>query len=202
MKIYLVRHGETNWNLEQKMQGSYDSDLTENGVNDAKLLGESLKNINFNAIYSSPLGRAADTAKYVAGDRDIEIIYKDELKEMNFGIFEGELYEDIKEKYSTEWDNFWNKPHLYKSIEGEEYTEVIDRAKSILNEVIENHKEGNILVVTHTALIKAIYSIIKNLTLEEYWKEPYIHNTCLSVIEVIDGKARFVLECDTSHLEK
>ncbi|MEG2354137.1 MAG: histidine phosphatase family protein [Clostridium sp.] len=201
MKIYLVRHGETKWNLEKRMQGSYDSDLTDNGISEARILGEALKDVDFTAVYASPLGRAANTAKYIKKDRNIDIIYKDELKEMNFGIFEGKYYEEIEKNYAVDWDNFWNKPHLYKAIEGEEYLELIHRARSILSEIIKNHRDGKILVVTHTALIKAIYYVVKDLSLENFWQEPYIKNTCLSIIDVDEDKITFSLECDTSHIE-
>ena len=76
-------------NKESKMQGWKNSDLTEKGVENAKKLGESLKNVEFDYIYCSPLGRAVDTAKYIRGNKDTEITIIESLKEMGFGVCEG-----------------------------------------------------------------------------------------------------------------
>lgn len=86
MNIYIARHGETKWNVEGRMQGFKNSDLTQRGISDARSLGESLKNIDFDYIYSSPLGRALDTAKYIRKDDSINIILDDSLKELNLGL--------------------------------------------------------------------------------------------------------------------
>ena len=112
MKIYITRHGATQWNKEGRMQGWQDSNLTEIGVDNAKKLGESLQHIDFDYIYCSPLGRAFDTAKYIRGNKKTEIIKIEDLKEMGFGIWEGMDHEKVKELYPSQQFNFWNKPHL------------------------------------------------------------------------------------------
>ena len=201
MKIYITRHGQTIWNTEGKMQGWKNSDLTEKGIENAKRLGESLKDINFDCIYSSPAGRTIETANCIKGDRDIKVILKGSLMEMGFGSWEGMLHEKIKELYPEQHYNFWNKPHLYESFDGESYEELLVRAREILDEIATNTSYENVLVVTHAALIKAIYSIIGNHSLKEFWNPPLLNDTCLTILEVQENKISIILEADISHLD-
>lgn len=201
MKVYLTRHGATQWNKEGRMQGWQDSNLTQKGVDNAKKLGESLYDIDFDYIYCSPLGRALDTAKYIRGDKNTQIIIIESLKEMGFGKWEGMDYENIKELYEKQQFNFWNKPHLYEPVEGESFDELIHRVKKAFYDIINNTSGENILIVTHTAVIKAIYSIIKNYSLENFWCKPFMYDTCLTVLEVGDKKIEIILEADISHLD-
>ncbi len=200
MKIYITRHGETQWNKEGKMQGWKDSNLTEKGVENAKKLGESLKNVKFDYIYCSPLGRAIDTAKYVRSNKDTEIIIIESLKEMGFGICEGMEHEKVKELYPSQQLNFWNKPQLYETVDGERFDELISRVKKVLYNIINNSNAENILIVTHTVVIKAIYSILNEYTLENFWNSPFIYDTCLTILEVENKKVEIILEADISHL--
>ena len=201
LKFYITRHGETEWNKAGKMQGWKNSSLTEKGAANAKTLGRSLKHIEFDCIYCSPLGRAVETANHIRGDKTTEIVFWEDLKEMGFGVWEGLRHEEIEEMYPDEHYNFWNKPHLYSSIEGESYQELIDRVRKALEDIVKDAKGENILIVAHAAVIKAIFTIIKKHSLEEFWKPPYMHDTCLSIIEATNDELSFILEADVSHLE-
>jgi probable phosphoglycerate mutase len=183
------------------MQGWQNSDLTEKGVENAKKLGESLKHIEFDYIYCSPLGRAIDTAKYIRGDKSTAIMIKDSLKEMGFGCWEGKAHEEIVELYPEQRHNFLNKPHMYVPVDGESYEELLSRVGAVFDEIAGNTSNQNVLIVTHAAVIKAIYSIIKDNPLEEFWGPPYMYDTCLTVLEIINGEVRCILEADTAHLE-
>ena len=202
MKIYITRHGETLWNKEGKMQGWLNSDLSENGIENAKKLGEHLKDIEFDRIYSSPLGRAYDTATYCRGHKDTEIIKKDYLKEMGFGVWEGIERSKVEEQYGDESFLFWNQPHLYSTIkDGESFEELFTRAKIALKDIVESSQGcKNILVVSHAVVIKAMYAIIKDLPLEDFWTPPFLYNNCLSILEVTKEGMEFILEGDVSHL--
>lgn len=202
MRIYITRHGETEWNKEGKMQGWQNSNLTDKGVENAKKLGESLKNIEFDYIYCSPLGRAIDTAKYIRGDKSTEIIIEDSLKEMGFGSWEGKERTVLEELYPVQRHNFFNKPHLYEPVDGESYQELIGRIGAVLEKIAGDTTAENILVVTHAAVIKAIYSIIKDIPLEDFWGPPYMYDTCLTILEVTNGETNCILEADTSHLDR
>jgi probable phosphoglycerate mutase len=201
LKLYITRHGETEWNREGRMQGWQNSNLTEKGVENAKRLGDRLRNIEFDCIYCSPLGRAVDTAMHIKGNKNTEIIFKEALKEMGFGCWEGVEHEEVMSRHPEQRHNFWHKPHLYKPVDGESYEELLLRVRTIFDGIIGNTQCENVLIVTHAAVIKAIYSIIKNSSLEEFWGEPYMYDTCLTVLEIANGEIKCMLEADTSHLE-
>ena len=201
MRIYITRHGETQWNKKGLMQGWKNSDLTEKGIENAQRLGESLKDINFDVIYTSPLGRANETAKCINGNKDTKIVLVESLKEMGFGIWEGMENSKLKELYSEQYNNFWERPHLYKPHEnGESFEELLLRVKTAWNEIL---KAGgnNILIVTHAVVLKTLYMILKNLDLKDLWNPPFMKDTSLTIVEVIGNKVKIILEADTSHLE-
>lgn len=202
MKIYITRHGETLWNKENRRQGWKNSDLTEMGIEDAKRLGERLKSITFDRIYCSPLGRAIETARYIKGEKETPIIICEDLKEINFGVWEGMSNAEIDALYAEQNFKFWNKPHEYVPVEGETYDSLINRTEKVLNQIIEKEKGNTILIVTHGVTKKAIYKIVKDIPLEKFWGPPFMHNTGLSILEVEGERMHFVVESDISHLEK
>lgn len=202
MKIFITRHAQTVWNAEKRMQGCHDSALTEKGIENAKKLGESLKYMDFDAIHCSPLRRAVDTANYIREYNNTELVLNDDFKEMNYGVWEGMTFDEINEKYPVEYDNFINKPHIFETMGGESYDSVINRVKNGLANIINNNEGKNILVVTHTAIVKAIILIAKDNPLEKFWSPPYIGDTSLTILEVIDGKIKLSLEVDSSHLDR
>ncbi len=201
MKLYITRHGETEWNKAGKMQGWQNSNLTEKGLANAKALGEHLKHIDFDCIYSSPQGRALDTAMQIRGNKDTEVVIYEDLKEMGFGTWEGLDHEALSQDYPDEYQYFWKQPHLYKGVGGESYQTLIARVKAAIEGIVAENKGENILVVAHAAVIKAIYAIVKGLPLADFWSPPYMHGTCLSIIEVSDDGMSFSLEADISHLD-
>lgn len=199
LTLYITRHGETQWNIEKRMQGWSDSDLTEKGKKNAVLLGERLKEIEFAAIYTSPSKRTVATANLIKGDRQIPIILDDHLKEINMGKWEGKKAEYLKDSYPEAFDFFWNAPHRYKSSDGEDFFAVEKRVKQALNIVKENYASGNVLLVTHSVVIKLLLAIFKELPMEKIWEPPFIHDTSLTVIEINGDMGRIVLEGDLSH---
>ena len=201
LKLYITRHGETEWNILKKMQGWKNSNLTHKGIKNAIKLGEQLKDIEFSNIYSSPLGRALETANYVKGNRDMEIEIHEGLKEMGFGLWEGIENDVVLELYGEEHYNFWNKPHLYKPSGGESFDELFKRVEDVLKYISQNAKGENVLIVSHAVTIKAIYSIVKGYELKDLWNMRFIEGTSLSILEINDDKMEFILEGDTSHLD-
>lgn len=199
--LYITRHGETEWNTEKRMQGWQNSNLTENGVQKAKLLGEKLKDTHFDAIYSSPSGRTKETASLIRGERKIPLFYDELLKEIHMGAWEGKQISSIKELYPKEHEAFWNMPHLYQQAGAETFKDVQNRASAFLAKMEEQHQTGDILIVTHTVVIKCLLSIFKNLPIERLWDPPYIHDTCLTIVEWTPNGANIVLEADMSHLK-
>ena len=198
-RLYLIRHGQTEWNVEKKMQGKKNSNLTKLGIEQANKLSERLSNENFDYIYSSPLKRAYDTAKIIRGQRNIEIIKDENLQEMGFGVWEGRPPEELKNTYPEQYKNFWEKPHLYEPIDGENFKDFKDRVLKILFSIIQNHKDSQILIVSHTIVILQIMSYFGNRELKSMWEPPVIDPASLTIVEVNDGTHEIILYGDIKH---
>lgn len=202
MRVYLTRHGLTEWNVEKRMHGHKNANLTDEGIEGAKKLGKRLENIEFDCIYSSPLPRALDTAKYIRGDKDTEIVTSDFLKEINFGKWEGMLEVDAEKDNPEEFYNLWNKPQSFEPVEGgEKIEEVIERVKTWFFNILQGSQDENILIVTHGVVKRAFYTFLKNKKVESFWDDPHISNTSLTVIDINGDSIEFISEADVSHLE-
>jgi broad specificity phosphatase PhoE len=199
--LYITRHGETEWNREKRMQGWLDSNLTENGIKNAVSLGERLKETELTAIFSSPSGRTKATTSLIRGERDIPVIYEENLKEIKLGEWEGKTHSSIKEMYQAQYESFWKAPHQYTSVGGETFEETRARAIQVLNRIKKEYVSGNILIVTHSVLIKCLYSFFRNTSIETLWDPPYMHDTSLTIVEMNENGFKLVLEGDISHLE-
>lgn len=198
MKLYITRHGKTQWNTIKKLQGWQDSPLTEEGINRAEKLANRLKFIDFNKIYSSPQKRALDTAK-ILNTKDVEIQILDELKELGLGKWEAMRLEEVEKKYPEEHYLYFNKPHLYEPLGGETFDELFLRVKKALKEIISTKAE-NVLIVSHGVTIKAIIAILKEIEIEEFGKMRVFTGTSLTVFEIEDDRVNCILEGDDSHL--
>ena len=197
--LYVTRHGQTQWNLEKRMQGRMDSDLTDLGRMQAAWLGERLHGIDFAAVYMSTLTRAVKTAEIICADRDIPMIKTDLLQEIHLGEWEGQLNDDIRDKHPQQHHNFWEQPHLYKPLGGESYEDIILRIQTVLQDIMDKYPNQNVLVVTHGVITKTVSALIENKELKDFWTGPISKPTSLSIYEY-DGETWKVLASgDTSH---
>lgn len=201
LTLYITRHAETVWNTQKRMQGWSDSDLTENGISNAVSLGDRMKEIKLDVIYTSPSKRTITTANLIKGEREIPIILDENLREINMGLWEGQTLSDIEQKYPIEYDAFWNTPHLYKTLNGESFAMLHKRVLNAINSIQDKHSSGNILIVTHSVVIKTLLAFFKNYPLEKLWEPPFIHDTSLIIIELTGNKSSIVVEGDLSHRE-
>ena len=204
MKIYFIRHGETVWNTLKIFQGSSNSPLTEKGREQAKKLGEKLKDTEFTNFYSSPLGRTLETSELIIGDRDIKIEFIDEFKEISVGRMEGVPREEFEREFPGQFHNFFFNPKDYDPAPygGESFPQLIERVERGLKKITENHKKDDVVVViTHGMTLKAIFNVIKNISLEELGEVAVPKNTSLSIVDYTDGKYSIDLFSDVSHLE-
>lgn len=200
MKLYIIRHGQTEWNKAGRLQGWNNSNLTQHGIENAERLGQRLKDIDFDYIYSSTQKRAIDTANIIKGNRNIDIIQLEGLREIGFGSWEGMEIDEINSKYSREFDAYLNTPHLYRPIDGESFQELFSRVEDSLNRILSKKGE-NILIVCHGVTIKALFSIIKDIPLKELYKVPIYPGTALNICEVNKDEMHFIMEGDTSHMD-
>lgn len=142
MKIYIVRHGQTDYNVNGRYGGRLDIPLNETGIKEAYVVKEKLKDINFDKIYSSPLQRAYQTAKII---RDENIIIDDRIAERSNGELEGKLKSEIKESID------FNDPNE-KRYNIENIIDFRNRIKDFLDDITNNNSNQDILIVTHAGV--------------------------------------------------
>lgn len=145
----LVRHGQTNWNLEGRYQGQSDVHLNENGRAQAKSLAKELKGQTFAAIYSSDLTRAQETAEYIANGLGLPVQIEPRLREINQGEWEGVLVEDIKARYAEIWSQRTVDPASVRPPGGETVGEVAERVYIALDDIARLFPTGRVLIVSH-----------------------------------------------------
>ncbi|MEK5078011.1 histidine phosphatase family protein [Solibacillus sp. FSL W7-1436] len=201
LRLYLVRHGQTEWNIQKRMQGWEDSALTEKGVNNAIALRKKLEGVEFAAAYTSTSERTIETARLIIDKRNLAINTNEDLREMNLGEWEGKTLDEIKDFYPEQYKYFWENPALYEPIGGETFEQLINRAIKVLNYIISKHINGNILVITHSVILKSLLMHVKGKTVKDLWAPPFIHDTSLSILEIENGVHRLISEGDITHLE-
>lgn len=198
-KIYLTRHGETEWNTLKKMQGHKDSPLTEMGVKQAEWLGKRLENIEIDHIYSSPSGRALQTAELINAHKGLDIKTKDHFKEIHLGDWEGLTQPEIEAFDAEGYQHFWYKPELYVPKSGESFEDVIVRSSIELERIAEAHPGETVLIVAHAVVLKSLYAYVEKKELKDFWEGPFMNSACLSCFEKTKEGWKITMAADTSH---
>lgn len=165
--IYLTRHGQTEWNIEKRLQGHGNSPLTEYGIDRAKELSKRIEELDIDCIYTSPIERAYKTAVILKGDKNVEVKSHEGLKEMNFGDYEGRITEEVM-KENPDWDiTAIMKGNLdMRAPNGETLREVRERVKKAMEEIISENEGKTILIVAHGITLKAIMAFFEDEEVE------------------------------------
>jgi len=165
MKLYVSRHGQTVWNVERRLCGRKDVQLTEEGVNQAKKLASEAADRGISVIITSPLQRAHNTAQAVAEVCGAELIVDERLLEQDFGVYEGASFDDPG---FLEIRNYF----AFRYPQGESFMQVAVRVYSLLDGIKARQEQidGAVLLVTHGMVCKVIHSYFNDLTNEEFQK--------------------------------
>lgn len=196
MELYIFRHGKTVWNTIRKIQGHSDIELTDQGREVARRTSEAIKDIHFDAIYSSPLKRAYETARILRGDGHLEIKTDDRLMEIGFGVMEGAHCDKLTElEPGSPFHMFFNHPELYPTPEGgESFDDITDRARGFLKDLVRWQKDSDrVMIVAHGAMNKALLRVIRNLELKDYWKGMLQKNCGVTIVKY-DGSNYEMIE--------
>ncbi len=168
-EIILVRHGETEWNVQEIFRGRADIDLNATGRKQAELLAQYLKDIKFDAILTSPLERAMRTAQIIsAGHYRTPVEPVMDLIDIDFGDWQSTSIEDVKEKYSELYYRWINEPQKAKMPGGESLADVRKRALKVVKDV-QNRYEGTVVIVSHRVVIKLIILGMLGLDNSHFW---------------------------------
>ena len=178
MNIYIVRHGETDWNVQLKLQGRSDIPLNATGIEQAEQTGENLKKagISFDKVYSSPLQRAVKTAELISGFDSSNIIKENRIIEFSFGKAEGSTPEERQSKPEfAQIKNFFTNPPSYSpDKDAETFDDVFKRTADFweneIRPLADNSSNKNLLVVTHGGTLQTLLMHIDGRTLKNFWK--------------------------------
>lgn len=169
MNLYFVRHGETECNKSKLYYGNLDVSISEIGFMQAKKSSKMLENISFNRAYVSEMKRARQTAEIILDKKECSIIEDSRINERNFGAFEGKSYNEIKETYPKEWKVWCEDWKNTVPPNGESYIQFYGKIKDFMDSVLQL-KDDNILIVTHSGVIKSVYCYILDNNLDFFWK--------------------------------
>jgi len=195
--LYITRHGQTEWNLEGRLQGHKDSSLTETGKEHARMLKNRLEDVKIDVVYSSSSGRALQTANILAGDTHT-IHPLDDLREMSFGKWEGALHKDFELEDPDLYHALFNDASAYKPADSECIESLQNRAVKAVQTIVDKHAGQNVLIVSHGITVKSILAHMEGLSFKDFWKGPFVQGCSLSVIDGSKGKV--LVYADTDHI--
>lgn len=189
-KFYFVRHAETEINKEKRFNGALvNSDITKQGRLDTIKLAENMRDINFDAVYSSPIIRALETAEIIMDKQSsmLKIEIREELKEINLGKWDGTIISSNKNH--PEFYNYFNRPDQFNAemIQGESFYHLIDRGVKVLKDIYDKYPTGNILIVSHGVILTVVMNYLLGVPLPEVRNRGTIDNSSLTVLETRDG---------------
>ena len=189
MKLLLTRHGETDWNLQRRIQGSTDTELNETGRRQAMQLAEVLLTSpdRPGIIYTSGLKRAQETARIAAGQLQIPCLIHPGLEELSFGLWEGLTWEQVEQQYPDLY-HIWHTDRRYgHPPKGESYQDLLDRVIPALRDVIRQEggsgADRRILIITHSAVIMSLLSYLNRTPFEEMVKRYKMQNAQITGLD-------------------
>lgn len=200
-QIYLVRHGQTQWNREEIFRGTADIPLNESGIREAHLAAESLKERAIKAVFSSPLARAKQTAEAIAGLHGLEVRIIEGLKDLCFGEWQGVSHQAVLERYPELFRQWLREPHRVTFPGGESLGAIQSRAVEAVKKVVLKHPEETIVMVSHRVVNRALICGLVGIDLSRFWQIGQ-DTTAINLLTWKHG--RFILTClnDTCHLRE
>jgi broad specificity phosphatase PhoE len=175
--LLLIRHGQTDWNLEGRYQGQADPPLNRAGVAEAEALAEALTDVPLAAVYASDLRRALNTARVIAERLGVPLHVRQGLREISQGVWEGMLVGDIVSNYAELWASRYDDPAGARPPGGESVAEVAERVWATLDEISRAHPDGTVAVVSHGLALATVLCAVR--------KQPLTH-----VYDLIPGNAQ------------
>lgn len=196
LKLYIVRHGETEWNVIKRFQGQLNTPLTEKGMEKLRKTGKKLENILFDEVYTSELGRTVASAEIILNEnrgyknKKRELKKLAELNEVYFGVWQGLTYEEVFLKYPEEGNNYFYNVKNYKAenVEAEKLEDALERFLKGINKILDSHESGNILVVTHGTVFEMFMNYVANNSIFDIDERTLMGNGDYKIFSYKDGK--------------
>ena len=197
--IYLVRHGQTAWNRDGKFRGLADMPLNEQGRAEAAGAAEALRDVHLDYIYSSPLGRAVETAQAIAERRDLEIRFEPAFTSIDYGLWTGRPVKELREQFPDVYAVWRKSPERIRFPEGESLDDVRQRAGKRFYELVEQHREDSIAITSHRLLLKVLVLAAKRLDNSHFW-DIRLDTGAFCILESNETGVQVVRLNETGHL--
>ena len=198
--IYVVRHGETEWNIQGRLQGHLDSLLTPRGQQQAQALAERLARISFTALYSSDLGRALTTAETIGEQVELPVQTDSRLRERNLGVLQGLTRDESRQQFPDVWEQLTSGDPNYAVPEGESARQRTDRSVAFLEAVARAHPGKTLLIIAHGGVLSGLFYQSLGLPLNEP-RRFSIPNAAVNLFSINGSGWRLETWGDTAHLE-
>jgi broad specificity phosphatase PhoE len=169
--LYLIRHGETDWNRQGRWQGQSDVPLNDQGREQARQIAEKLADISFDAIYSSDLSRASEVARIIAqrqGD-EVPIVLDQRLREIHQGEWQGLLVQEIEARYAEGFQHRRTNPLTVAPPGGETAGQVRERALAAIHDILAVHPNGHVAIVSHGFTLAVLLTHFQKLPIDRVW---------------------------------
>lgn len=181
-RVYLVRHGQTEWNKNLTFRGRIDIPLNERGHREAEAIAEALKDKSIGAIYTSPLRRSTDTARPAARFFNLEIVPVQGLIDISYGDWEGLTFSEVRERYKDQYTKWEKRPDLVRFPKGETLDEVRERSFCAMRAIVGENPGKSILIIPHRVINKVLLCAILGLSNSHFW-EIRQDTGCVNLIE-------------------
>jgi broad specificity phosphatase PhoE len=199
MQVILVRHGQTDWNQEGIFRGRIDVKLNAAGIDEAGIIGAKLSGVDPDAVYSSPLSRALETARSIASFRDKRVTILDELVDFDFGAWQGLSREEAKARYPRVFAKWEKTPEKARIPGAETLDGVRKRVLGGLDSIRAAHPDGKVVIVSHGLINKVLLCAVLGLANSNFWKIKQ-DNGAISIFTYSSRGTKLVLLNDTTHL--
>lgn len=202
MNLYIIRHGESTWNNQNKIQGNSDPELSKLGRLQAKLLAKRFRCIKIDKMYSSPLLRAFQTAQIISETLKLKAIKKEGLKEVGLGEWEGRTPDEIDKLYKNKYEKWLSLgPTKIKIPHSEGIASFRKRVKKVFYEIIDENQDKDVIVVTHGGVIAAFLSHILDADFDKLILSLHLPNTCVTLVSFHKKRSCLIHIADTFHLK-
>jgi probable phosphoglycerate mutase len=201
-RLFLVRHGATQLTAEDRFSGAEGVDLSEEGREQAARLAERLADEPIRAVYSSPLGRAVETASLLARPHELPPVQRDGLREIGHGHWQGLTRREVEQRHPEEYAAWETDPFTFAPREGESGLAVLARALPVIREIVVAHAGERVVVVSHKATLRLVLSSLLGFDPRGYRDRLDQSPACLNVVDFKDAvRARLMLFNDVSHYQ-
>jgi broad specificity phosphatase PhoE len=199
-EVFLVRHGQTEWNAQLLFRGRKDIPLNERGRGEARAIAEALSDRSIDAVYTSPLTRAVETARPIATVFELEVQTVQGLIDISYGAWEGLTHEEARKRYPDQYNQWDKRPDLVSFPRGETLDAVKERSFGTFKDIVHGNANKAIAIISHRVVNKVLLCAVLGLSNAHFW-EIRQDTGCINIVECRPD--RFVLSVmnDTCHLK-